>query len=112
MANTKINFSGPINCSLQVGDMAYVSSVLPGGIISPPIQASKVLDIQPSYIIIEQDPSSAPTIDQDKFLLFEKRTEANDSSLKGYYADVTFLNTSKQYAELYAISSEVVASSK
>jgi hypothetical protein len=46
------------------------------------------------------------------FMLFSKRTEVNDSSLKGYFADVTFKNYSSEYAELYSISSEVTASSK
>tara|TARA_R110000824_G_scaffold391679_1_gene589611 strand:+ start:690 stop:1028 length:339 start_codon:yes stop_codon:yes gene_type:complete len=112
MANTKINFTNTINCSLSVGDMAYVSSVLPGGVLSQPIQASKILDIEPGYIIIEQDPTDTPIIDSSTFLLFAKHTEANDSSLKGYYADVTLENYSNEYAELYALSSEITVSSK
>ena len=46
------------------------------------------------------------------FLLFSKRTEVNDSSLTGYFADVTLENYSNKYAELYMISSETTLSSK
>ena len=56
--------------------------------------------------------SNGGNIDVDMFLLFSKPIQVNESGLKGYYADVTFTNTSKEYAELFAISSEVVVSSK
>ena len=46
------------------------------------------------------------------FILFSKDAQANMSSLMGYYAEVKFINNSNTYAELYAISSEVVESSK
>ena len=46
------------------------------------------------------------------FVLFSKKIEANQSGLKGYYADVTFENYSNTAVELFAISSDVTASSK
>ena len=65
-----------------------------------------------TYIIIDKDPLVLPTIDNTKFILFAKRIEANESSLKGYYADVTFQNYSNKYVELFAISSDIALSSK
>ena len=112
MASTKINFNNIINSSLQIGDAAYVSSVLPGGITSEPEFAGVIIDVTPSYIIVDKDPVTHPVITSDMFALFSKRIEANDSSLKGYYADVTFENHSSQYAELFSIGSEVMGSSK
>ena len=56
--------------------------------------------------------SGSPIYEAGMFLFFSKRIEANESGLKGYYADVTFENSSHTYAELFAISSEVVPSSK
>ena len=53
-----------------------------------------------------------PIISEDHFILFAKDVQANESSLKGYYADVTFENSSNTKTELFAISSEVVPSSK
>ena len=112
MPTTKIDFSHSINPSLQVGDYAYVSNILPGGITSEPVFAQKVLEIAGSYIIIDKDPASDPEITAGQYILFSKPIEVEESSLKGYYADVTFENSSNKKTELFAISSEVVPSSK
>lgn len=108
----KINFNSIINSSLQVGDNAYVSEVLPNGITREPISVGTIIDVKPSYIIVDKDPATYPVITAGMFMLFSKRIEVNDSSLKGYYADVTFKNYSSEYAELFAISSEIAISSK
>ena len=116
MAHTKINLDTSKNCSLQVKDYAYVSSVLAGGRTSEPKFIGEILDVQSGYIIVDKDISALniqfPLGISGMFLMFEKRIEANDSSLKGYFANITFENYSNQYAELFAISSEVNASSK
>ena len=44
--------------------------------------------------------------------MFLKNDQANNIGLKGYYAEVQMKNNSKTAAELYAVSSEVVESSK
>ena len=46
------------------------------------------------------------------FVLFSKDAQANMSSLLGYYAEVEFVNTSNEEAELFAVNSEIVESSK
>ena len=46
------------------------------------------------------------------FILFSKDARANMSSLLGYYADVEFVNTSNTEAEIFAVNSEIVESSK
>ena len=112
MAHTKINFNNTVNASAQVGDTVYVSSVLAGGITSEPIEAGAIIDVQQNHVIIDKDIGTAPIITSGMFILFSKPTEVNDSSLKGYFADVTFENYSNKYAELYSISSEAVVSSK
>ena len=112
MAFTKINLNTTVNSSAQVGDIAYVASVGPGGVTGQPELAGTITSVKPSFIIIDKDPASPPTIDNTKFLLFAKRIEANESSLKGYYADVTFQNYSNTYVELFAISSDIALSSK
>ena len=108
----KINFSNIVNSSLQIGDTAYVSSILSNNITTEPISVGTIIDVQPSYIIVDKDPATYPVITSGMFILFSKRIEANDSSLKGYYADVTLENYSSNYAELFAISSGVTISSK
>ena len=109
---TKITFNHPINPSLRVGDYAYVSNMLTGGIISEPVFAEKVLEIGGGYIIIDKGNTIAPIITNNQYILFSKPIEVEESSLKGYYADVTFENSSNKKTELFAISSEVVPSSK
>jgi hypothetical protein len=116
MGQTKITFSNTVNCSLQVGDTAYVSHVLPGGITSEPIEIGTVVDIGKNYIVINTDKSVIDTqftlgID-GMFLMFSKRIEANSSSLKGYYADITFENSSNKSIELFSVGSEIDISSK
>ena len=108
----KINFSNIVNSSLQVGDTAYVSSILPNNITTEPISIGTIIEVQPCYIIVDKDPGVYPIITSGMFILFSKRIETNDSSLKGYYADITLENYSNEYAELFAVSSEIAISSK
>ena len=108
---TKITFDNSINSSLQVGDAVYVSDIT-DGITSEPVYAQKVLKVEPGFIWIDKDPTVPPIITSGQYILFAKDIRANESSLKGYYADVTFENSSTKKTELFAISSEVVPSSK
>ena len=108
---TKITFDNPINASLQVGDAVYVSDII-DGITSEPVYAQKVLEIGGNYIMIDKDPTVIPIITSGQYILFAKNINVNESSLKGYYADITFENSSNKKTELFAISSEVALSSK
>ena len=116
MAQTKITFNNATNCSLQTGDTAYVSNILPGGITSEPVEIGVVLDVKPGYIIVDKDKGVIdalyPTGIGGMFLSFAKRVEVNNSSLKGYYADITFENSSTNSIELFSVGSEINASSK
>mgnify|MGYP003146930611 FL=1 len=109
---TKIEFDYQINTSVQVGDHIYVSNVLDGGVISDPIYVEKVVELGSGYVLVNKDPSTPPVISAGQFILFSKDINVNESSLKGYYADVTLENFSNKKSELFAISSETVLSSK
>jgi hypothetical protein len=108
----KIKLGNSINPSLQVGDNAYVSEVTNSVIADTPELIGEIIDVGMDYISVNDN--AAWTFDTTKtwFLLFAKPISINESSLKGYYADVTFKNESKKYAELFAISSEIALSSK
>ena len=54
------------------------------------------------------DPSTAQTL----FFMFRKPVEQNVSSLKGYYAETTFTNSSTEKQELFTVGSEITISSK
>ena len=120
---TKIEFSAPVNRSLQVEDHAYVSSVktvenltfsyTTNTTLSDPVHAGRIAIVGNDYIVIEKAPPDNDIwVSQGDFILFSKDNRVNESSLKGYYADVTLKNSSNKKAELFAVSSEVVPSSK
>ena len=113
----KINLQSNINnASLQIGDIAYYASNLSpiGGIVNSeedikPI--GKINGIGNSYIIINSPyPGGYPP--PNAFIMFKKDSKANDNSLLGYYAEVKLSNNSPEKAELFALSSEITASSK
>lgn len=116
MITTQVNINSKINSSLQIGDFAFVSKVKEGGIIEDPVRAGKITEINTSGLKVlgEAGIITDPSIPSNpqQFFSFAKDIRANESSLKGYYADVTFKNTSNYYAELFAISSDIVPSSK
>ena len=121
---TRINFDYPINTSAQVGDYIYISSISTltqhqnssniglQGVTSTPEFAEKILEIGVDFVVIDKDPSAAPVITQGDYISFAKRIEANETSLKGYYADITLKNSSHDKVELFAISSDISLSSK
>lgn len=77
------------------------------------VELGEASTVNTTSIVI--DPSPADTVDrpsQGDFILFSKDNRANMSSLAGYYAEVKMENDSDEYVELFAISSEIVESSK
>ena len=108
----KIKFNNSINPSLQVKDNAYVSEKTNDVVMGTPQLIGEIIDVGVDYISVNDNASWVFDPLKTWFLLFAKPIEINESGLKGYYADVTFKNSSKTYAELFAISSEIVPSSK
>ena len=113
-----LTFSGELNFSLQVGDsisyvdagnniveLGIVTKLLPNGdnTSSPPTP--------PNSIIISYDPAITPPSVND-YIMFSKNKEVNTSSIKGYYAEVEFVNNSTDDVTLFSIGSEVSESSK
>ena len=115
MVITQVNIDS-VNSSVQIGDTAYVSILDTSGIISDPIEAGEIIEINNSGLKVLGSPGiitdPSVTSNPTQFFSFAKDIRVNESSLKGYYADVTFKNTSNSYAELFAISSDIVPSSK
>lgn len=96
------------NNSLQIGDHAYYAT-LTAGYGSDPKPLGKITDIGSDYI--EVDPGDILLTPSD-FIMFSKNKEVNNSSLLGYYAEVKLTNNSTKKAELFALGSEVLESSK
>ena len=122
-----IPFNDPINISTQVGDMVYaVSTASAGGAVDSFIKGSlsNALEIGWIWQIINQeglDPNVLPTLkvvqtsnnlpNTGDFIMFSKNKAVNTSGILGYYAEVTFENTSLKDIELFSIGTEVTISS-
>ena len=106
-----IHFNQNIDASLQVGDSTYVCTINTDGVATgEPELLGPVMSFTPDSITVQAN--AAVTLTVGQYFLFSKPIQVNESGLKGYYADVTFENSSRTYVELFAISSEVVSSSK
>ena len=104
-------FYTPINSSVRVGDTIYYAIVDSYGVTSDAFLVGELKNIESSgYLEVETDDNL--TVPVGAFILFSKRIQVNESSMKGYYADVTLENHSKKRAELFALSSDIVPSSK
>tara|TARA_R100000808_G_C2069685_1_gene97735 strand:+ start:157 stop:510 length:354 start_codon:yes stop_codon:yes gene_type:complete len=117
MALQKITLYGStkINSSLQVGDLIFYSeqSTAGGNILGQllPVSGMPLVEITSGGALIV-DVDSGTTIPPNAYILFAKPIQINESSVKGYYADLTLENNSKEKIELFAVSSETVLSSK
>ena len=106
------------NDSFQIGDIAYFVSVDPSnnGIISSQSDPQIIGKIDAVSSDLKQitinNPQNVNTISQTDFLMFQKDTSVNNTSLLGYFAEVKLINNSTEKAELFALSSEIGLSSK
>ena len=108
--------------SLQIGDHAFYviisTSTLAGNFsIDSPIYFGDIQDIvfddySQDYTLFVNCVIPNIVIDPNMFFLFGKNQRANESSLKGYYAEVCFRNNSTEEAELFGISADMWESSK
>lgn len=112
MAEQVISWSDINTQYIDEGDLAYIVEMTSGKdyFSDEPQLLGTVINVTPSEIRVETEGAAEATTNH--FIMFSKPVGANESSLKGYYADVKFENHSNEYAELFAISSEVVPSSK
>ena len=120
MATSQITIpiTGAINASIQKGDMVYYSSlgtvpnsgfnIASNGNI---IQFGVVTAIDSISITVAYD-VAIPVPSTGDYIMFEKNSQVNSSSIKGYYASVKFINKRGGKIELFSIGSEVSESSK
>ena len=123
----KLTFEEPLNHSLQVGDTvwytgtsqhggydtSYSAGLLRLGTVEALSNQYRAHQVTISnYTNISQIAIQMALQQYSTFIMFSKDNRANLTSLTGYYALAKFENNSKEKAELYAVSSEVVESSK
>lgn len=97
------------NNSLQIGDNAYYVVLTNGYGDTDPKPLGKITEIGVDYIKVSPGDID---LDENDFIMFSKNKEVNNSSLLGYYAEVKLTNNSTDKAELFALGSEVLESSK
>tara|TARA_R110002167_G_scaffold131567_1_gene315354 strand:- start:49 stop:438 length:390 start_codon:yes stop_codon:yes gene_type:complete len=125
-----LNFNFPLNISLTPGDQVwYTDPAMSGGysvsstaqtsgnipqLLGEVYSVSGINSTEVNQIIVTNSTLTvAPvlTVNQTYFM-FRKNRKVNLASLTGYYAEARLINNSKSKAELFAVSSEVVQSSK
>lgn len=105
MSSITLNASFDKNVSLQINDVIYYQNVAgETNRIGPLISKSNTT----ITCTVDGDVSS---LNNGNFLFFVKENEINTSSLIGYFAEIDFTNDSREYAELFAVNSEISISS-
>lgn len=108
MDSITLTFPDPLNVSVQIGDTAYYSNDINGGVL---VLIGVITAITMYSITVDISPTAIrPTT--SSFILFSKTNEANISAVVGYYAEVQLRNDSTKAIEMYSIASEVFESSK
>ena len=104
-----------ISPSVQVGDYIYYQAIdnsLALNTANNPILAGVIVEITGKDVII-QLATGVNSSDISGFIMFLKDKRINNSSLKGYYAEVTLINNDiNSQSELFALNSEFTVSSK
>lgn len=90
---------------------AYSSAFVEMGMVTnlPTDMGGNISTANTMHVYIDDTTTRPSTSD---FILFSKDARANMSSLLGYYAEVEFVNNSTEEAEIFAVNSEIVESSK
>ena len=105
-----------LNTSLQVGDTAWYVPTANVASTSSVQKLGRIEEVsfqllQPQ-IKVSNYSNVVPSIQNSDFIMFSKDNRANIGNLKGYYAEATLINNSKEKIELFQVGSEIVASSK
>tara|TARA_R100000306_G_C4264136_1_gene86783 strand:+ start:101 stop:514 length:414 start_codon:yes stop_codon:yes gene_type:complete len=132
-AYTQLFFNEPLNVSIQKGDMVYYvpTTLSPapqfGNADQFQINSSSIREIGEAWEIFETsivckfecDHPTPTGVDCNAhipgggdFIMFLKDNAANMTSILGYYAEVKMVNDSNYKAKLFAVSTDVSASSK
>ena len=113
-----IQFTEPLNVSVQVGDLAWYLPVTQQGVTGNMYDTSSMdnasligeIDQVTTYTISVTNVINPPFT--NTFIMFSKNNEVNKGDLLGYYAKVKMTNASLNKIELFSVSSEISQSSK
>ena len=121
MPTITLNFSGTVQSSVQINDIAYYVPVAPVGWFdtqnSNIVKIGRIRSVGIMSITCDIDASTPPPSayvagQANDMIMFSKDSAANMSSLLGYYAKVQLTNNSTQEGELFSLESDFFESSK
>lgn len=111
MANITLTFNNALPEGIQVGDTAYYLDISTQTEIEMgPI--TSIIDGPPTWVVIINAGTGVPAPATEDFIYYAKDPAATIGQLKGYYAEIQFINNTTNYAELYSVGTEVFESSK
>lgn len=123
----RLTFDYDLNKSLQIGDTVwYVHTTKSGSYSVASTNSNDFLLLGTVSGVSDQYMKSTIDVDYDgfdlpqdlglklkeAFIMFSKNKAVNSAGLKGYYAELQFVNNSNKKIELFSVGSEVVQSSK
>tara|TARA_R100000458_G_C8277141_1_gene252595 strand:- start:645 stop:995 length:351 start_codon:yes stop_codon:yes gene_type:complete len=111
-----LNFTGTVQSSVQINDIAYyVSTSSLGGFNTGSsdnlVKIGPITSVGTTSIVCDMDSSVVPP-SANHFIMFSKDNAANMSSILGYYAKVQLKNNSTTDSELFSLESDFFESSK
>ena len=128
MPSITVDFTEPLNESVQIGDILYyvnpANENMAGdhessGTQTPIPNSNAIVEVGAitsvnynDFQVIADIENSTALPDSNSFFFFGKDNRANMSSLLGYYAEVELTNNDTKKAELYSVGSEIFESSK
>jgi hypothetical protein len=106
-----------VNVSAQVGDLVYYSVArVKGGFDTSSLattwELGLVTAITATSVSVDYEDTKVLLPPTGSFIFFQKDKKVNMSSILGYYAQVDFVNDSKEKAELFSVGANVTESSK
>ena len=110
MASITMTFANKVQDSVQVGDTAYYCTIS-SGVASSPIEIGEITAVTSTTVTATIGIGTTRPTTND-FIMFSKDNKANLSDLPGYYAEVEMKNDATTAAEMFAVGSEMFASSK
>ena len=112
-----LTFNESLNFSLAIGDTIHYSTpAMSGGynISQDWTRLGEVVSIDGKIVIVKNTEILLPPVINlsTDYFSFTKPNKVNLTNLTGYFAEVQFVNEDTKKAELFAVGSEVVESSK
>jgi hypothetical protein len=117
-----LTFGGELNFSLQIGDeILYIDgggNIVEFGIVTkllPNGDPASAPPTPPNSIVVSYDSASVSPPGINQYVMFSKNKQINTSNLKGYFAEVEFINDASVLTSditLFSIGAEVSESSK